>query len=281
MNYQELLVDASKQLKSYKFNSAKLDAELILSKTLGLSRETILLNLNEKINEKVLKNFNYYLKLRKQNKPIAHILGFKDFWKYKFKVDKNVLIPRPETELIIEQALKILPKLSNKNILDIGTGSGCIIISIIKERENCKATAIDKSLKALKVAKLNAEMHQVNKKINFLNIDVDKYFSNKYDLIVSNPPYIKNSELLSLDEDVKCYEPKLALLGGFSGLEFFFRIINKSNKLLKKNGKLILEIGHRQGKKIKKYLKLNGFNQIKIYKDLSGKERCIISSKNQ
>ena len=108
MNYQELLVDASKQLKSYKFNSAKLDAELILSKTLGLSRETILLNLNEKINDKVLENFNYYLKLRKQNKPIAHILGFKDFWKYKFKVDKNVLIPRPETELIIEQALKIL-----------------------------------------------------------------------------------------------------------------------------------------------------------------------------
>ena len=116
MNYQELLVDASKQLKSYKFNSAKLDAELILSKTLGLSRETILLNLNEKINDKVLENFNYYLKLRKQNKPIAHILGFKDFWKYKFKVDNNVLIPRPETELIIEQALKILPKLSNKNI---------------------------------------------------------------------------------------------------------------------------------------------------------------------
>ena len=168
MNYQELLVDASKQLKSYKFNSAKLDAELILSKTLGLSRETILLNLNKKINDKVLENFNYYLKLRKQNKPIAHILGFKDFWKYKFKVDKNVLIPRPETELIIEQALKILPKSSNKNILDIGTGSGCIIISIIKERENCKATAIDKSLKALKVAKLNAEMHQVQKKIKFL-----------------------------------------------------------------------------------------------------------------
>ena len=206
MNYQELLVDASKQLKSYKFNSAKLDAELILSKTLGLSRETILLNLNKKINDKVLEKFNYYLKLRKQNRPIAHILGFKDFWKYKFKVDKNVLIPRPETELIIEQALKILPKLSNKNILDIGTGSGCIIISIIKERENCKATAIDKSLKALKVAKLNAEMHQVQKKIKFLNIDVDKYFANKYDLIVSNPPYIKDSEILSLDKDVKLNE---------------------------------------------------------------------------
>ena len=280
MNYQELLVDASKQLKSYKFNSAKLDAELILSKTLGLSRETILLNLNEKINDKVLENFNYYLKLRKQNKPIAHILGFKDFWKYKFKVDKYVLIPRPETELIIEQALKILPKLSNKNILDIGTGSGCIIISIIKERENCKATGIDKSLKALKVAKLNAEMHQVQKKIKFLNIDVDKYFANKYDLIVSNPPYIKDSEILSLDKDVKLNEPKLALSGGKSGLNKVFKVINKSQKLLKTKGKLILEIGDKQSKEVKKYLIKNNFNQIKIFKDLSGKNRCVVSTKS-
>ncbi len=279
MNYQELLVDASKQLKSYKFNSAKLDAELILSKTLGLSRETILLNLNEKINDKVLENFNYYLKLRKQNKPIAHILGFKDFWKYKFKVDKNVLIPRPETELIIEQALKILTNLSNKNILDIGTGSGCIIISIIKERENCKATAIDKSLKALKVAKLNAEMHQVQKKIKFLNIDVDKYFANKYDLIVSNPPYIKDSEILSLDKDVKLYEPKLALSGGKSGLNKVFKVIKKSQKLLKTNGKLILEIGDKQSKEVKKYLIKNNFNQIQVFKDLSRKDRCIVSTK--
>ena len=280
MNYQELLVDASKQLKTYKFNSAKLDAELILSKILGLSREKILLNLNDKINDKVFENFNYYLKLRKQNRPIAHILGFKDFWKYKFKVDKNVLIPRPETELIIEQALKNLPKLSNKNILDIGTGSGCIIISIIKERENCKATAIDKSLKALKVAKLNAEMHHVLKKIKFLNIDVDKYFANKYDLIVSNPPYIKDSEILSLDKDVKLNEPKLALSGGKSGLNKVFKVIKKSRELLKKNGKLILEIGDKQSREVKKYLIKNNFNQIKIFKDLSGKKRCVVCTKS-
>ena len=271
---------ASKQLKTYKFNSAKLDAELILSKILGLSREKILLNLNDKINDKVFENFNYYLKLRKQNRPIAHILGFKDFWKYKFKVDKNVLIPRPETELIIEQALKNLPKLSNKNILDIGTGSGCIIISIIKERENCKATAIDKSLKALKVAKLNAEMHHVLKKIKFLNIDVDKYFANKYDLIVSNPPYIKDSEILSLDKDVKLNEPKLALSGGKSGLNKVFKVIKKSRELLKTNGKLILEIGDKQSREVKKYLIKNNFNQIKIFKDLSGKKRCVVCTKS-
>ena len=280
MNYQELLVDASKQLNYYKFNSAKLDAELILSKTLGLSREKILLNLNEKINDEVLEKFNYFLKLRKQNRPIAYILGFKDFWKYKFQVDKNVLIPRPETEIIIEQALKNLPKLSKKNILDIGTGSGCIIISIIKERENCKATAIDKSLKALKVAKLNAEMHHVQKKIKFLNIDVDKYSANKYDLIVSNPPYIKDIEILSLDKDVKLNEPKLALSGGKSGLNKVFKVIKKSQKLLKTNGKLILEIGDKQSKEVKKYLIKNNFNQIKIFKDLSRKNRCVVSTKS-
>ena len=279
MNYQELLVDASKQLKYYKFNSAKLDAELILSKTLGLSREKILLNLNEKINDEVLEKFNYFLKLRKQNRPIAYILGFKDFWKYKFQVDKNVLIPRPETEIIIEQVLKNLPKLSKKNILDIGTGSGCIIISIIKERENCKATAIDKSLKALKVAKLNAEMHHVQKKIKFINIDVDKYLANKYDLIVSNPPYIKDIEILSLDKDVKLNEPKLALSGGNSGLNKVFKVIKKSQKLLKTNGKLILEIGDKQSKEVKKYLIKNNFNQIQVFKDLSRKDRCIVSTK--
>ncbi len=279
MNYQELLVNASKQLKFYKFNSAKLDAELILSKTLGLSREKILLNLNEKINDEVLEKFNYYLKLRKQNRPIAYILGFKEFWKYKFQVDKNVMIPRPETELIIEQALKNLPKLLKKNILDIGTGSGCIIISIIKERENCKATAIDKSLKALKVAKLNAEMHHVLKKIKFLNIDVDKYFASKYDLIVSNPPYIKDVEILSLDKDVKLNEPKLALSGGKSGLNKVFKVIKKSQKLLKTKGKLILEIGDKQSKEVKKYLIKNNFNQIQVFKDLSRKDRCIVSTK--
>ncbi len=279
MNYQELLVEASKQLKSYKFNSATLDAELILSKTLGLSREKILLNLNEKINDEVLEKFNYYLKLRMQNRPIAYILGFKDFWKYKFQVDKNVLIPRPETELIIEQALKNLPRLSKKNILDIGTGSGCIIISIIKERENCKATAIDKSLKALKVAKINAEMHHVLKKIKFLNIDVDKYSANKYDVIVSNPPYIKDIDILSLDKDVKLNEPKLALSGGKSGLNKVFKVIKKSQKLLKTKGKLILEVGDKQSKEVKEYLTKNNFNQIQVFRDLSRKDRCIVSTK--
>ena len=279
MNYQQILNKASNQLHFKNLKSPKLDSELILAKTLNVCREEILLNLNKKINKFNLNKFNYYLNMRINHKPIAYIVNFKHFWKYKFFVDRNVLIPRPETELVIEKIMEILPLSSNKNILDIGTGSGCIAITLIKERPNCSITAIDKSKKAIKVAKKNAEMHQVGKKVKFLNIDVDKYFSNKYDLIVSNPPYIKNSELLSLDKDVKLNEPKLALSGGSSGLEIFFKIINKCKMLLKNNGKLFLEIGHKQGKELSKYLNLNGFNQTKIYKDFAGKDRCLVSTK--
>ena len=280
MNYQQILNNGLNQLRIKKLKSPKLDTELLLAKTLNVTREEILLNLNRKINQSDSKNFNYYINLRKNYIPIAYIVNFKFFWKYKFFVNKHVLIPRPETELMIEKVLETLSVSSNKKILDIGTGSGCIAISLIKERPGCRITAIDKSKKAIKVAEKNAEMHQVGKKLNFLNIDVDKYFSNKYDLIISNPPYIKNSELLSLDKDVKLNEPKLALSGGSSGLEIFFKIINKCKILLKNNGKLFLEIGHKQGKELSKYLNLNGFNQTKIYKDLSGKDRCLVSIKN-
>ncbi len=280
MNLQQILIKASSQLKIKNIKSYKLDSELLLAKTLDVSREEILLNLNKEIEQSDIKKYNYFLNLRIQHKPIAHIFNYKFFWKYKFFVNKDVLIPRPETEFVIEQILKILPIKSKKNILEIGTGSGCMAISLIKERPNCRIVAIDKSLKAIKVAKKNAEIHQVGKKVNFLNIDVDKYFSNKYDIIISNPPYIKNSDLLSLDKDVKFYEPKIALSGGFSGLETFFKIINKCNRLLKNNGVLILEIGERQGKKLRKNLELKRFNQIKIYKDLSGKDRCLVSTKN-
>ena len=280
MNLQQILNKASSQLKLKNIKSYKLDSELLLAKTLNVSREEVLLNLNKKIEQSEIKKFSYYINLRNQNKPVAHIINYKFFWKYKFFVNKDVLIPRPETELIIERTLSILSKKSKKNILEIGTGSGCVAVSLIKERPNCRIVAIDKSPKAIKVAKKNAEIHQVGKKINFLNIDVDKYFSNKYDIIISNPPYITNSELLSLDKDVKLNEPKIALSGGFSGLEIFFKIINKCNRLLKNNGMLILEIGHKQGNKLKQYLKSKGFNKIKIYKDLSGKNRCLVSTKN-
>jgi len=279
MDYQSTLNSGNKLLKLSNIKNPKLDTELILSKVLNTNRNKILTNLNKKITQRELEKFNLYLLRRKKNEPVAYILGFKYFWKYKFLVNKDVLIPRPETEHIIEESLKLIPINRSKTILDIGTGSGCIILSILKERSKCIATAIDISDKALKVAKSNAKLHQLENKIKFINIDIDKYKSNKYDLILSNPPYISNVRLSRLDNDIKLYEPKFALAGGLDGYVGIKKVIEKSSKLIKDNGKLIIEIGDEQKNQSKQLLKKNGFYINKICKDLSGKDRCIISTK--
>ena len=266
-------------LKTGNIVKPEFDCELLLSRALNKKREEILINLRNKINKKQLDKFNFYLSRRKKREPVAYILGFKYFWKFKFFINKSVLVPRPETEIIVEQALKYISDNKSKKILDIGTGSGCIIISILKERAKCSATAIDISNKALKVAKINAKMHHLENKIKFINIDVDKFNTNKYDLILSNPPYIKNIELNRLDNDIKLFEPKLALRGGFDGYEEIKKVVIKSSKLLKEKGRLIIEIGYRQKNHTLSFLKNNGFFINKICKDLSGKDRCIVSTK--
>ena len=279
MNYQEILFEANKHLKISKIKNPKLDSELLLAKVLNKKREEILINLQDKLKKKQIDKFKHYLFRRKKKEPIAYILGFKYFWKYKFFVDNSVLIPRPETEQIIEEALKIIPLNKSLNILDIGTGSGCIIISILKERDKSRAMAVDISNKALKIAKTNAKLHHLENKIKFMNIDIDKFRTNKYDLILSNPPYINSVDLNRLDDDVRCFEPKSALYGGLDGYGEIKKIIKKSSILLKDNGNLIIEIGDNQRNHIVGKLKENGFYVKKICKDLSGKDRCIISTK--
>ena len=279
MNYQKLLNQGTNFLKTGNIVKPEFDCELLLSKALNKKREEILINLRNKINKKQLDKFNFYLSRRKKREPIAYILGYKYFWKFKFFVNKSVLVPRPETEIIVEQALKYISDNKSKKILDIGTGSGCIIISILKERAKCSATAIDISNKALKVAIINAKMHHLENKIKFINIDVDKFNTNKYDLILSNPPYINDIDLSRLDDDIKIYEPKEALSGGLNGYKEIKKIIEKSSKILKINGKLIFEIGNAQKEYTKRLLKNNGMYINKIIKDLSGKDRCIVSTK--
>jgi protein-(glutamine-N5) methyltransferase, release factor-specific len=279
MNYQKLLNHGDNFLKINKIKSSKIDSELLLSKVLKKNREEILTSLNNKIDEKQINEYSYYLFRRKKKEPIAYILGFKYFWKYFFYVNKSVLIPRPDTEHIVEEALNNISINQSINILDIGTGSGCVIISILNERRKCKATAIDISNKALKIAKTNAKLHHLENKIKFINMDIDKYNSNKYDLILSNPPYIKNIELSRLDDDIKFFEPKLALRGGLDGYSEIKKVIGKSSKLLRERGKLIIEIGNRQKEQTIIFLKKKNFYINKICKDLSGKDRCIISTK--
>ncbi len=279
MNYQKILNNGINSLKISNIINPELDSELLLSKALNKKREKILTNLKKEVNKKQLDKFNLYLSRRKKKEPIAYILGFKYFWKYKFIINKSVLVPRPETEQIVEETLNYLSNNESKKILDIGTGSGCIIVSVLKERSKCKAIAIDISSKALKVAKTNAKIHHLENKIKFINIDIDKFNYNKYDLILSNPPYISNIDLIRLDDDIRIYEPRESLSGGLDGYEEITKVIEKSSKLLKNNGKLIVEIGDTQKNNVLKLLKNNGFYINKTGKDLSGRDRCIVSTK--
>ena len=279
MNYNEILKKGENILKKNKIKNPYLDTELILSKVTNRKREQILLNTSNKLKNWEITAFKNYIERRQHKEPMAYILGYKHFWKYKFLTNKDVLIPRPDTELIIEEALKYLPTDKSKKILDVGTGSGCIVVSLLKERPKCTATAIDISLKAINVAKTNAKLHQLENKINFINNDIDKYKSNYYDLIISNPPYINIFDLSRLDDDIKFHEPKLALSGGLDGFKNLKKVILKSRKLLKIKGKLIIEIGHKQKNNSIQILKKNGFYVNKISKDLSGRDRCIISTK--
>ncbi len=279
MNYNQILKKGENYLKRSKIKNPNLDAELILSKVLNKKREEILLNTNNKLKNRDILKFENYLQRRILKEPMAYILGYKYFWKYKFLTNKSVLIPRPDTELIIEESLNYIRNDKSKKILDIGTGSGCIIVSLIKERPKCVATAIDISKKAIIVAKTNAKLHHLENKINFINIDIDKYKSYNYDLIISNPPYISSIELNRLDDDIKSHEPKLALSGGSDGFREIEKVITKSKELLRINGKLIMEIGHKQRNQSLKILKNFGFYINKISKDLSGKDRCIVSTK--
>ena len=279
MNTLKALNLGSKFLKKNNIKTFNLDSELLLADVLKFSREKLLINLNYKIKKKKFHKFKKSLLRRKNNEPIAYILKKKEFWKHTFFVNKDVLIPRPETEIIIDELLKEIGLESSKYLLDVGTGSGCIIVSILKERSNCAGTAIDISQKALNVAKYNAKIHHIQNKINFINIDIDKHIYNKYDFILSNPPYINKFELNRLDSNVKSYEPHLALEAGVDGLNLIRKLILKSKILLKKRGKLIFEIGEKQLNKSKDLLLRNGFYINKICKDIYLKPRVIISTK--
>ena len=279
MNSIELIRIGAKILQKVSKFNAELDSELILSNILNTTREKLIIHPKKNINKVLENKFKFDIKERKLKKPIAYILGYKEFWKQKFITDPNVLIPRPDTELIIEKVLKNFKKNDNKNVLDIGTGTGCIILSILLERKKFRGTGIDTSKRAINIAKINAKMQQFGNRIKFINTDIDNFFSNKYDLIVSNPPYIKKYKLRSLIEDVKNFEPKLALDGGPDGFSVVLKVIAKSSKLLKKNGMLILEIDNTQVIKTKEMLKNYKFYTKDVFKDLSDKNRCITAIK--
>ena len=270
---------ANQKLKEKGIKTYQLDSEILMSKVIKRKKEDILLNLEDEIKKE---DYDYFINLINQRlnmKPIAYLVGNKSFWKYDFKVTNDVLIPRPETELILEQVINFTKNKSNLNVLDIGVGSGCIILSILKEKKDFRGTGIDISKRTLKVCKLNSDNLGVSKRLKLFKSDVDNFQIGKYDLIVSNPPYIKNIDLKYLDKNVVGFEPRLALNGGLEGLSVIQKVIEKSSKLIKKNGTFVLEIAFDQKEKVVKILKKKGFFIKKIIKDLANRDRCITAIK--
>ena len=278
-NINSVLFNAKKYLINNSINSANIDSEILLSSVLKKSKNHLLLNSSIKIDEDKIDTFNKLVERRKKREPIAYILKQKDFWKSTFYVDKNVLIPRPDTEILIEEILYNYSKNQKLSVLDIGTGSGCIIISILKDRPNFKGTAIDVCKNALNVAKYNAKIHQLENRIKFYKSSVDNFFKDKYDLVISNPPYINKFDLKYLERDVIGFEPSLALEGGIDGFTVLKKVIKKSSRLLKIGGKLVLEIGFDQKLKVIKLLKKEEYFVNKIVKDYGNRDRCVICTK--
>jgi release factor glutamine methyltransferase len=279
MNIQSAVIEGTNILKDKSILSAQLDTEILLAKALDKDREYIILNHNQVLNIENLKYFKKLVNERATRKPIAYLLNKKSFWKNEFYVNRHTLIPRPDTEIILEQTLKVVKNKDYLKILDIGVGSGCILLSILKEKKNFYGTGIDISKNSLKISRLNAKKLLVDDRVKFYKSDVDKFAQGKYDLVVSNPPYIKKSNLKYLESDVLKFEPKVALDGGLDGLSVIRKVINKTSELLKKNGKFILEIGFDQKSKVIKLLNNKGFYINSSVKDLANNDRCIVSTK--
>ena len=279
MNIRSAIIEGTSILQDKSINSAKLDSEILLASAIEQDREYLILNNDQHIKEENLKYYQKLINKRSLREPIAYLTNKKYFWKYKFFVTQDTLIPRPDTELIVEQILKLTKFKSKMKILDIGVGSGCILLSILKERKNFHGVGVDISKKCLNISKINAKNFDVSSRAKFFKTDVDKFDEGKYDLIVSNPPYIKKHYLKYLEKDVINFEPKLALSGGLDGLSEIRKVINKSSELVKKRGKFILEIGFDQKNKVIKLLKDKGFYINSILKDLAKNDRCIISTK--
>ena len=276
MEILELINNGSNLLKNRSIVSHKLDSEILLSKVLNKTREKLLINLTQKVNHKKISQFNKLIKRRSLKEPIAYILKEREFWSKNFLVNKNVLIPRPETELMVEKIVKIYEK-KNITILDIGTGSGCILLSILSELENSNGIGIDISQKAIQVAKKNQIKHNLKSRSKFYRKPLSEITHKNFDLIVSNPPYITKKDLQNLDDDIKNFEPKLALVGGNDGLDVIKKVIYKSKTILKKLGLLALEIGYGQHYQVSQILKKQGFREEILVKDYRNNVRCILA----
>ncbi len=279
MIINDAIESGKKILSKNLIKSSQLDCEILLAEVLKKKRKYLILNSNEQIKDINLKKFKNLINQRSSGKPIAYLIKKKNFWNSEFVIDEGVLIPRPDTETLIEATLEIFKNKDYANVLDVGVGSGCIILSILKEKPGFYGKGIDINSKSINLSKLNAKKLGVGNRVKFIKTNVDNFSLGKYDLIISNPPYIKTNELKYLEKDVNCFEPKEALDGGLDGILKTQNIIKKASNLLRRNGKLILEIAYNQRNKITRLLQNKGFVINRVIKDYAKNDRCIISTK--
>lgn len=278
------LILATNKLKSVSIETARLDAEVILADLLQVKRYSLLIKKKKILDKNIVEEYNKLIYRRTLKEPVAYIIGKKEFMGLDFIVDSSVLIPRCDTEILVEYIIEYSKQLLNQelNILEIGTGSGAICVSLAKYIEKCKITTIDISLKALNIAKQNADKMKVSNKIEFYHGDCFESIKqeNKFDIILSNPPYIPYLEIDKLDKDVSQYEPIIALDGGSDGLDFYKKIIKESKLYIRKDGIIAFEIGYNQSDDVEKILKENHYINIKTIKDLSCYDRVIVGYNN-
>lgn len=278
MILENTIKQASQLLKNKNIISHELDVQVILSDIMGVTRDFFIANSHINVSINTIKKFNHAIKRRINREPVAYIIGKKEFWSQDFTVNQATLVPRPETELLI---YKVVDFFKNKriNVLDIGTGSGCILLSILKELDLSRGVGIDISTKAIKTAQINSKNLNLFHQSKFKVFDISKFNVGKYDLIVSNPPYIPSKDIKNLSKDIINYEPLVALNGGLDGLDLIRKVIYKSNSLLKRNGLLAIEIGFNQYLKVSSLLKQYGFREMSRQCDYNYNVRCIISTK--
>ena len=278
---QEILQKNYKDLLNHNIQTAKIDSEVILANILNTTRINLITKQDVTLNKEQEDLFSKLVERRKHKEPVAYILNKKEFWNENYFVDKRVLIPRPETEILIELLLK---KIKDKNkaykVLDLGCGSGCLLISFLKEMRKSQGMGVDISSNALEVAKKNIELHNLNNRAKLVRLDLlTLHTKDKFDVIFSNPPYLSSSDYAKLSDDVKNFEPKQALVGGFNGVLYYKKIIALAQSALKKNGYLALELGDRQYRTICNLLQDHSFRILDKYQLINKEIRCILAAK--
>lgn len=271
MNYTEAFLMGMQKLKEAQIGEAQLDARLLLEEVCGTDHNTLLCHGDREVSEAEEEQYRKALEQRAVHVPLQHLLGYQDFMGLRFQVNEYVLIPRQDTEILVEEAMRYLH--DGMRILDLCTGSGCILLSLLHYSNDCEGVGVDISQEALQVAVQNAELLGI--RADFLKSDLYEKVTGKFDLLVSNPPYIERAIIPTLMEEVREYDPYIALDGGEDGLDFYRRIIGGAQDYLKRGGQILMEIGSGQAKAVSELLREAGFKEIDVCRDFAGLDRVV------